>query len=331
MHKRDAAIDLVRVAGIAAIVAGHVWESEFTWFVFYPWHVPVFFFLSGYLWKTTRSLTAELAARGRSLLKPYLLWFALIFTAWLTVSLRTGNVSLKGLMAPVYGGFYAGRPFSTFWFVFVLFAAAVGYRVLQYLPFWVRAVAFSGALLASVSFGEILAKSPLAIGSALPALLFVAAGQVARSYQSRLSRPGLLGLGLILVGAAAVATHLSAPMNIKQGDWGTPVLSILVACALSWGLVLSAQAVTRHLPARVQTGTTAVAMGGFTVVLVHPSVLWLLRADPQHGNVLVFAAAFIWPAVIAAIALRTPLSQWATGMPRVPREILQAKSDGAAR
>jgi fucose 4-O-acetylase-like acetyltransferase len=48
--ERSIAVDLVRVAGVIAIVVAHNWDQRLwahTWF--YTWHVPVFFVITGYL------------------------------------------------------------------------------------------------------------------------------------------------------------------------------------------------------------------------------------------------------------------------------------------
>lgn len=322
MKSRDAAIDTVRVVGISAIVAGHVWESQITWLWLYPWHVPIFFFLSGYLWRNSRSVSSELAARSRTLLKPYLFWFVVIFALWAWALVRAGEMTIEAILTPLYGGFYSGRPFTTFWFVFVLFAGAVAYRIVQTLPVWARVSLVVLALASSVFAGELLARTPLAIGSALPALTFIAAGHLLRwaRERCRFSGWGWVGAASLAIGLALATTGVAAPLNIKQGDWGTPVLSVVNACLLSGGLVLAAQVVASriHSPT-VHAAITAAALTGFTVVLVHPLVLWALRADPRHGDLLIYAIAIAVPAVLASIALRTRLSQWVTGIPQINR------------
>jgi fucose 4-O-acetylase-like acetyltransferase len=315
MGNRDAAVDLVRVVGVAAIVAGHVWDSELTWLAFYPWHVPVFFFLTGYLWKNPRQFGVELVSRAKSLLKPYAFWFAAIFAVFAASLLLSSKVTPFALLAPVYGGVLAGRPFTTFWFVFALFTAALLYRLSQSLPLWARLLLLAVALIASIFLGEPLARTPMAVGSALPALLFIAAGNAARHLQPGTRVQLLFGCGMVAVGAGLVFAGISAPMNIKQGDWGTPVLSVIVGCLISWGIVLLAQALMRRVHVSAHLLISTLALTGFTIVLVHPTVLWFLQANPDDGNVAIFALAFLVPCAIGYVFQRTSLSQWATGVP----------------
>ena len=173
---RNVGIDVVRVLGLLAIVAGHVWENEATWLGFYPWHVPVFFFLTGWLWTSGRTLRDELGKRAQSLGKPYLFWFGIIFVALVAVMVVTDALAPGRLAASVYGGFYATRPFTTFWFVSVLFAAALLWRFIERAPISVRLVIVAAGLAAGPMLGDMLARTPLSIGSALPAIALLGGG-----------------------------------------------------------------------------------------------------------------------------------------------------------
>jgi acyltransferase len=63
---RSVPFDAVRVLAMLAILAGHVWVNGPARLFLYTWHVPIFFVLSGYLWKPNRSLAGEVKNRVRS-------------------------------------------------------------------------------------------------------------------------------------------------------------------------------------------------------------------------------------------------------------------------
>lgn len=44
-------VDLVRLVGVTAIVAGHTWTTPGVAKWLFPWHVPLFFMACGYFWK----------------------------------------------------------------------------------------------------------------------------------------------------------------------------------------------------------------------------------------------------------------------------------------
>lgn len=122
---RSAALDAVRVMSIIAIVAGHAWTRDRTALAVYPWHVPVFFFLTGYLWSGRRSLEDEARRRLSTLGRPYVFW--LIVLAVPTVVL-IGSEADERISGALRGGTQAIQPFTTFWFVSVLLATTLLFR-----------------------------------------------------------------------------------------------------------------------------------------------------------------------------------------------------------
>lgn len=313
IRHRNPGIDLVRGVGVLAIVAGHVWLDDPANRLLFAWHVPVFFFLSGYLWKR-RTIREELKARARSLLKPYAFWFAVLFALFLWVTLASRRATPGVVMGPVYGGAYATQPFSTFWFVFVLFLATILWQALKHGPRWLTAVILIAAALATVFTGPLLARTPLAIGTALPALVFLAAGTWLRGIEHRIRSKIWVALVALAASFVLTAVGVISPVDIKSGCWGTPILSVLIAIAISWSLVLLASAACARASRAVDRLITGFALCGFTIVLAHPAVLWLL-SGVDLGNVLAFAAAVLIPALISLAAQRSTLSQWVTGVP----------------
>ena len=97
---------------------------------------------------------------------------------------------------------------------------------------------------------------------------------------------------------------------MKQGEFGTPVLSLLVSAAISIGLILLAESAVR--PGRFSRWCTLLALPLLTVELLHPIFLW--TAWPGW---LTFLAAMIIPLLVGLVALRTPASPWLTGQPAV--------------
>lgn len=318
---RDAGIDVVRTLGILAIVVGHVWVDEPIHLSLYSWHVPVFFFLSGYLASRKRSVADETRARWRTLARPYLFWFAVIAVVYVPYTLAT-DPSVDTLLGPVYGGVLGRKPFTAFWFVFTLFAVAVLWRMLQSAPRWVLAASLVVALVASIVAGVALAWTPLAIGSAIPALLFVAAGAAARRIEPRLrlAQRVLIGVVLLVIALTLLATGAVPPLDIKQGEWGMPVLTALNATMISWGLVLLARAAPWGRAGAVFTGFARI---GFVVILTHGAILWALFLIEGFDKWAALVIALVGSTVIGLLVARTPAAPWATGMPAVPRSSTQ--------
>lgn len=135
MQNRSSALDAVRVVGIIAIVVGHVAsENLLMRATLYPWHVAVFFVISGYLWKNGRPFSDEIRRRTRTLALPYAFWLVVISVPFVALSGRYGSLTGTEALAYVVGGSHLGRPFSAFWFIGALYAACLLLRAIEPFP-----------------------------------------------------------------------------------------------------------------------------------------------------------------------------------------------------
>jgi acyltransferase len=314
-HLRNAGLDAIRVLGIAAVVAGHVFDGDLVRSALYSWHVPLFFFLSGYLWKgdTThrRSLRSEWRSRSRSLLVPYAAWLVLISAAFLPWSLRQGGAPIDALR-PLLGGVYIGLPYSAFWFVTALVAATLLLRLLDRFPTWISwAVAVIG-LGAAAAAPDAVASVPLSLGVAVPTLVFLLIGRAFRRLEPTLSRPALTSAVLLVVGVGAVCLG-SDPLDLKTADFGIPLVGVLVAAILSAGLTLAGTVIGRHLGRRPAELATALAVCGIGVVLAHSAVIWLAGAAIDSRAV-VFVLALTLPWALMLALQRTRLAPLLLGV-----------------
>jgi acyltransferase len=315
---RSGAIDAVRVAGICAVVMGHCVTEPWVRPALYSWHVPLFFILAGYFWSENRSLKSEIIARARSLGRPYLSWLLLIAVVFIPLDSTLEGFNPGLVTAQFQNGQNSAMSYSTFWFVSVLLFAVILRRVLQVFPRpLVWALAGLGAI-AAPAIGTVLAQTPLAVGSALPCMAFLFLGSAARSVRSRVTRPGLIGAALLAVSAAALASGLVLPVDIKQGNYGTPILSMISAAMISLGLILCTEAGFARLPTSIGPAATGLASAGFVVVLVHPFILWfLLNFVPALTMWPVFVITLSVAWLIALVAQRTVAAPWLTGSSRV--------------
>lgn len=305
---RSVGVDLVRVVAVVAIVLGHVWSEGTLRTVVHLWHVPVFFLLSGYLWRSGRGLGDEVLRRTRTLLVPYVAWLVILLAAVVGMALARGDgVPLGAVRSALMGGAYATRPFSAFWFVTALFVAAVLYRVLDRGPWWARWAGVLVGLVLGYVAADVLVQVPLSVGLALPCLVFVAAGHELARWRPRLPERATVpvGLALVGVGAVAVATGLADLVDLKRADLGTPVVSVVVAVLISSGLLLLAEAAARHVPQAAGRAVVALAATALLVVLTHAFVLWLL-GTPSSGRVRDAVLALVLPWVLGLVVLRFP-------------------------
>ena len=314
--RRAVGIDAIRVMGIVAVIFGHTFTGPLTHEFIYAWHVPVFFFLTGYLWTRGRPLRTEFVKRGRTLVVPYIGWFIVISVLLPVDMARTGTVSFAVFARPALGGSQPSGVYGTFWFVSTLFFAAILYRVLDRLPrpaVWAIAVL---GLIAGYALGGQLAATPLAIGSAFPCLIFLVAGSTARDLERYIHRPIVVGAALVVVPLVTIGIVRPDPIDIKQGLYGSPVLGVVLASMISFGLVLVAKSIP--FPRVLGLVITEFALVGIAVVLFHPFVLNYSRAygAPAAG---IFVLAVVIPWAVALLIRRTPLSSFLIGARRSSR------------
>lgn len=322
---RSVAIDLLRIIGVGAVAIGHMWagpaddQTAVRTFI-YSWHVPVFFFLTGYLWTPGRSLAREVRSRGRSLLLPYAAWIAVIgipVAVWTTVQ---DGFPLEAIAKNVWGGGIVRGPFAPYWFLPVLFFVAVLHRWLERCAAWVPVAVGAVGLAACYPWGDQLMRAPLDVLFAVPCLLLVVAGQALRRHRDRVPAPLLTGLALLVVSAVALQTGLAEPLDMKLGEFGTPVLSMAVAVAICSGLLLVLQALEPAKGFRFGGAISELAMISVVVLLTHTMFYYLLR---HQGLGRVETVALTAPLTIGLGLLvhRTPLSQVFAGVPQRQKEL----------
>lgn len=314
---RSGAIDAVRVFGILAVVAGHTLDPAFVRPYIYSWHVPLFFLLSGYFFASHRTLREEGRRRLRTLGRPYVVWFGVIGMMFLILNAGPERVSVDRLLTPFVDGQTSARAFTTFWFITVLGLSVIVLRLLWHLPrvaLW--AVAVGGAA-AGYLIGPQLARTPLSVGSVLPCLIFLLIGHACRAVRTHVRAPGRVGLVLLLIAFSAFATRLCSPFDIKQGDYGTPFFSTLLATCVFFGLILAAEAFFSRLGSDAHLAANRLSYAGLMVILTHPLLWWIMVTFALPvPRPLLFALCTVVPWGAASLALWTPAAGWLTGVDR---------------
>ncbi|HKS00680.1 MAG TPA: acyltransferase family protein [Arthrobacter sp.] len=310
---RSGAIDFLRVLGIAAVVAGHIaaWSGPVLRETVYTWHVPLFFFLSGYLWSEGRGLIQEMNKRAKTLLLPYIVWLVPVGVWWLSQTDVVRGADLRRLML---GGSNIGGTLAAFWFVTALFFAVLALRAIQRFPNWLQWTLAVAALVVTARAPEPVARVPLAAGVGLACIVFVLAGREFKRHRLRIRRPLMTGLAILCGCAAAMLSGLSTYLDLKYARLGTPVITVVVAIGICAALLLIAEHVIPLLGSRFKNELSTLASCGFMVVLTHGVVLvelTKLGLPPW----LLFAGSLAGPWLLALVILRTGLAPVLLGVP----------------
>ncbi len=113
-------IDVLKGLGILLVVVGHIWGGTLTALI-YIFHMPLFFYISGYLLKPTVDYKLFLTHKAKSLLVPYLIYLIILYLIYYGFP----DLTRKGLSSYFYklvmGGKLLGGGLGIFWFVTCLF------------------------------------------------------------------------------------------------------------------------------------------------------------------------------------------------------------------
>ena len=141
-NKRDISIDVLRGIGIILVVAGHVFSGDLADYI-YSFHMPLFFFISGYLKynKEIKSFKDILSKNFIKIMFPYYIFFflSLLFSNTVISYLRSEHLFMYGLdlkqigLAFLLGGGYLDKiPIDNFalWYLPLYFVTAVIFMLL---------------------------------------------------------------------------------------------------------------------------------------------------------------------------------------------------------
>lgn len=274
-------VDALKGIGILAVVAGHIYPDQISRFL-YLFHMPLFFVIGGYLLRPRADLWQFARQKARHLLLPYVCFLAIIYPHQVYLQLtdkspHTLRLWLHLLVAPLVGGRMLAGPATVFWFVTCFFATQqlVSLLLVRLGPRQVLAVMCAFLALAYVN-SLLLPRVwlPWDINVALAAAPLFYAGYLARSRSYRLPTwivPLLAVFSVVLY----YTDYLNVP-NMKESDYGTPVLALVFSVA--WIALLAALA-RRMAPIPVLgAGLAALGTASMVIMYVHQSLQVLLQS-----------------------------------------------------
>lgn len=235
MNKRKHYIDTAKAIGIVAVIAGHApgVHPALVRFI-YSFHMPLFFFLSGYLVrrdKLTLSVGNHLRLQCRNLALPYLIFFGISFCYWIAA----GTVMSAPAVAwqatnPLMDLLMANKTSLAvnivLWFFPCLIVCTVFYHLLRksLSTITTTSVAVLVGIIGLLLEDHLPFRLPWAVDTAVFGLLFYALGVQMRedgdaglAYTSAVFEPGLIPLYLALTW---VACHLNGRVDLNSLSFG---------------------------------------------------------------------------------------------------------------
>ncbi|MBU2961958.1 acyltransferase family protein [Citreicella sp. C3M06] len=304
---RDLGLDVARGIAILLVVAGHVFDGPAK-DVIYAFHMPFFFLVGGYLFKAQGTGDA-LVRLLRKLIVPYMAFIVLLSLPGLIESAGRNGVGdlWWRLRVLVLGGEKLVAPLTIFWFPTCYFFTALAYNALATrLPargMWAISIACLG--LAYVN--QLLLPGfwlPWAINVCAMAIPLFHIGARYGGVLFHPSRRLLLACcAVALAYTAAIALFQAPPMAMKGANYGIPIITCLVAVAMSSALVGLGRA-GAQLP-RASAILAQCSHASMTIMYVHMPIQMALAgvglSEPWSRWALTVAASLGCHAVFLAL------------------------------
>lgn len=146
--KRINYIDVARGLGIFLVMIGHLDTGEVLHNLIYSFHMPFFFFLSGYLNKSTSDFKVLLYKKFKTLIVPYFFFGTLSIVIMLAIKIITNNpIEFKHLHDIMRLSYYNGNPIpmnKVIWFLAVLFWVEIFNYLLKKINVFIKIVVSCG-------------------------------------------------------------------------------------------------------------------------------------------------------------------------------------------
>jgi fucose 4-O-acetylase-like acetyltransferase len=230
--QRIAWIDVARGIGILLVVLGHL-DSGLSSRIIYAFHMPFFFFLSGYVHKVQGHYAGFFRKRCIHLLVPYIAFLILLAPLELHRASHGGSGAIqKAITEMLWGGDHLHGDYGVFWFITCLFATQqiANWLLSKFGPLRIAFYATVSMALAHVNSALFPHFTlPLDLNVVAAALPFYLLGYYAKKVD--LDRWWITFLAAFGVIATVWLAYLDVPIqyDMRGAIYGVPLLSLLLA------------------------------------------------------------------------------------------------------
>ena len=133
IHERVVWLDVLKGIGIILVVLGHVSSNQIIYQWVYSFHMPIFFFAAGWLYKK-KTILEDLKHRFDTIVIPYLAFGFLVLLYWELIEkrFRTASMSLIEAIVGILRGQYEYLEFNVhLWFLPAFFVTVIFYNILR--------------------------------------------------------------------------------------------------------------------------------------------------------------------------------------------------------
>ena len=233
-HNRLVEIDILKGLGILAMVAGHVGFGELFNFAIHPFNMPLFFLVSGFLYRCKGSFSLYIKKKVKTLLVPYILFGLLFCIIWSPVQLARGE-PLLDLAFHLFLMNSEGIPIGgALWFLTAFFFASALFDLVFRLSRGGVSLAVLSIVLGCSGFFCPM-QLPWSLNQGLVGVLLMYIGFVARKCKvlEEAKKVPAVAVFIFLIIGYFIA-YLNGFVNMRTNTYGNPLLFIFAATSLTF-------------------------------------------------------------------------------------------------
>ncbi len=314
-------IDFAKGVGITCVVAGHIFTEGFGHNTIYLFHMPLFFFIGGYLLRPTNDYRGFLKRKTQHLLVPY---FAFCIVLTFVQYLRTDHAPL-GVMIErfILGGIKLSDTgwMEPYWFITCFFITQQLFNILatkcrERTIIVIMALSLAAAYVNEFLFPKIF--FPWSANNVFYALPIFYSGYLYRKYvEDKLHISTILIA--VLVAAAIVGVYIWPSMHpgIFINRYGWPVVTFAIGLVMIHALILVSKSLCDRFPILSKpvryTGTASMV-----VLCLHPFFFFITEFLAFKFTLPALAGS--WVKLLFALCMSVA-AYWIFGRFRITRHI----------
>lgn len=306
-------IDIARGIGIILVIYGHLISPESHRYLIYAFHMPLFFFLSGLVFKPAfdKSLKEIVVKNFKQLMIPYFL-FAIFTYLYVVITKPNPDLSPGGIGWQLFGMLYGSGSNGmlgfnvVLWFLPCLFVTRIGFSILTRNVF--KSTYLLGILFTISILGYILSKVapwiklPFGLEIALTGIVFFGLGNLWKrrvrviEYFNRYRIP-LLFVGLIIFYFAASANFQIGghQIDLRASRYNNYFLFYIAALSGIFCTLIVSQLIKRNKLLEYLGSNSLVLFVWHNVIIVTLQTLTKIYISPD----LIRSAQFFLPTIYA--------------------------------
>jgi fucose 4-O-acetylase-like acetyltransferase len=303
-------IDVLKGIGIISVVIGHLWPPNQTGLI-YLFHMPLFFFIAGFLFRPTVNYNGYVIKKSIHLLLPYTSFlFLLIFPLALPNLIKDHHSILPFVKSLIFGGRYLQGVAAVFWFVTCFFATQQIFNFLFTKLDTFKLVAVISLLLI---LGYVNSQYfpqwwlPWNLNVVLFTIPMFSLGYLFKVLDKNIPLPILVGL-ILLTSFTVYLFKEDYSLDLKSSNYGVPILSLVASLTIIVCLIELSKKIT-HV-SLISKFFISVGQASMTIMYLHNGIrnrLW--NVIPNHNIYLIFFVTVLMAYILNFLFSRFKLSR----------------------